>query len=438
MSKKTKWLALLVTALMVLLIGCPMTSDSNGTLDPTDGTTDPTDGTTDPTDSVALPDTMDDGQKLATDRSVDFITEIESQVVNAQSLNSGDTVTIDGVAGDIDITTPASAGTVQSREIGEKTLVKTINVDFPDDKEKISGTTDISVYDDETWEMDGEVTFEVTDEADADKKIPIKYEKTEFGKEGKINSGAIKIKDTDGKEVAKIDTKTLGTLKKLAMVVRKIDSALASVTADDYETQLIADGIKQTQTLKVGEDEFTYPLDTQASQEEYGAKVLELVQGGGDWVSSSYQEYRMRVPEGQEADYGGIQLDITNTSTLDMTWKGSSLGGMEMSSPVGMEMSSTIEGSAEAEGIKVEFKPLKISFKADLSDLSANEDQFTKQMALTRFAGSIFVDGVELKMSSAAFKKLSKLFTASTKATQPPPPGGTETEPIDEEGPPLE
>ena len=132
-----------------------------------------------------------------------------------------------------------------------------------------------------------------------DRKIPIAYEGTRFGKDGDIRSGSIIVKSRDGGEDREISTQALGPWNKLVKFLKKINTAMAKFEESNYAALFDLSSLDFVLTLKDGNG--SLESFGMSDLDEYYNRKAEIADGfaaapDGSWEEEWKIDLRMYIP----------------------------------------------------------------------------------------------------------------------------------------------
>ena len=278
-------------------------------------------GCTNPASSgITLPDTLDSASKAAIPQTAAFISETGSKIVaEAATLEKDDTVSlsIEGTSatGTVTSITAGASATANGSSIAPaflaattSTVRYTVGLSFSDG---VTGDCTVTVYEDNTWSIDGALTFNVQDDQGTDQTATVDFDQTTISGEGEITSGTVKVNDTA------IDNGYGTAMTQFA----KFAAALTARLAEDGKSiadYLQLDHIDLRLSTKTGysfAEQYDNSDDYNAALTDERNKATQSLGSSGGDISASHIDYYNVVHEGNKynLDY---QYDSKEEGTL--------------------------------------------------------------------------------------------------------------------------
>lgn len=355
-------------------------------------------GCTNPASSgITLPDTLDSASKAAIPQTAAFISETGSKIVaEAATLEKDDTITLSiegqSVTGKVTSTTAGASATANGSSIASaflaattSTVRYTVELSFSG---KVEGDCTVTVYDDDTWKIDGNLSFKVKDDQGTEQTATVDFDQTTISGEGEITSGAVKVNDTA------IDngygTAMTQFAKFAATLTARLKEDGKSIT--DY---LQLDHVDVRMSTKTGyslAEQYDNLSDYVAASEDEVSKAIQSLGSSDGDISFSEIQYDNVVHEGNKynLDY---QYDHKREGTLTV------VNGEIDDTKSDITSTSTLGGSGTVYDVDT------IGDITVAVDLTGEYDENN-----TRYwNGSITVNGVKISISTMALANIESL-----------------------------
>lgn len=246
---------------------------------------------------ITLPDTLDSIGKAAIPQTAAFISETGSEVVaKAETLEQGNKVSlsIEGTSATGTVTSitegasvTAGGGSIAPAFLAAatSTVRYTVRLSFFG---KVEGDCTVTIYEDNTWSIDGTLTFSVQkDGQGADQTAAVAFDQTTISGGGEITSGTVKVNDTA------IDSGYGTAMTQLARVTAALTARLKedgkSIT--DYLQLGYIDLRMSTKTGYSLAEQYDNLSDYNAGYNAGVSKANQSLGSSGGDISVSYADY---------------------------------------------------------------------------------------------------------------------------------------------------
>ena len=388
MSKKLIRISISAVALTLFLAACPAAlDDESSTI----------------LDSVTIPSTLEDEQTAAVDTSVEFMSTIETEIVGRiDQVSNGDTLAYAGKTGTVTVT----EGTASASLVAEGEFVKKFDIKFDDhpdtleetDAGKPAGTATVKTYADESWTLEGDVTFAVEKSDEEMEAVKIRYDQ-KLDKEGEVIEGDIKLVYASGN--VPISRKVIGAMKNLRGFMEKAEAVIKKVEADGAS---IIDMAKSTTSL-----EQTYTIGGEKTNYDNGMQFMwdfyDDITGEAIWVSK--MNTSMKVYSSTALTNAGVDFSMTASTELESSYQRIEGSKIKTILTFTSTRNGTITLTQNGKTRRADFKNIKEVQRGEHAfSQVANQPVNKVDPIRARVKGSIVIDGIEVKMNGAAMKKL--------------------------------
>ena len=254
---------------------------------------------------ITLPDTLDSIGKAAIPQTAAFISETGSKVVaKAETLEQGNKVSlsIEGTSATGTVTSfteganvTAGGGSIAPAFLAAatSTVRYTVGLSFFG---KVEGDCTVTIYEDNTWSIDGTLTFSVQEDGQGtDQTAAVAFDQTTISGGGEITSGTVKVNDTA------IDNGYGTAMTQLARVTAALTARLKedgkSIT--DYLQLGYIDLRMSTKTGYSLAEQYDNLSDYNAGYNAGVSKANQSLGSSGGDISVSYADYYNVLYEGK-------------------------------------------------------------------------------------------------------------------------------------------